>query len=63
MKKNLFWKIMTILFFLWLCLWLWNSSIVIQHAPAGSLKYNKLTGSVYKLIDTGWHRIGTETDK
>ena len=24
MKKHLFWKIMAVLFFLWLCIWLWE---------------------------------------
>ncbi len=52
MKKNLFWKIMAILFLLWLCLYLWNSSIVM---PQGALiKVNKLTGKAYTFANGEW---------
>lgn len=55
MKKHLFWKIMAVLFFLWLCLFLWSSSIVM---PQGALfKINKLTGKVYTLDDGKWERF------
>ena len=55
MKKSLFWKIMTVLFFIWLCLFLWNISIVM---PQGSLlKVNKLTGKVYMYSDYEWKRL------
>ena len=48
MKKNLFWKIMAILLFLLLCVWLWNSSIYIyQPKLEVMMKHNKLTGAVY----------------
>ncbi len=48
MKKIQFWKVMAILFFLWLCVWLWNSSIYIyQTKPSVMVKHNKLTGAVY----------------
>ncbi len=52
MKKNLFWKIMAVLFFIWLCLFLWNSSIVM---PQGTFfRVNKLTGKVYMFDNGRW---------
>jgi len=59
MRKNLFWKIMALIFLAWLFLWLWNSSIVIiKTGDSPSIKYNKLTGKVYKFTSSGWERIG-----
>lgn len=46
MKKNLFWKVMAVLFFLWLCVWLWNSSIFIYQKDLASVRHNKLTGTI-----------------
>jgi len=57
MKKDLFWKIMAILFYLWLCLFLWSESIVI---PQGTFfKVNKLTGKVYDYSESSgkWGRF------
>jgi len=60
MKKNLFWKVMAVLFFLWLCVWMWNSSIYISR-PAGEtvVKINKLTGTFYVWggDGVGWQRL------
>jgi len=56
MEKDLFWKIMAILFLLWLCLFLWSDSIVM---PQGALiKVNKLTGKVYMYSEGSgkWRR-------
>ncbi|MFW9851832.1 MAG: hypothetical protein ACFFDS_02730 [Candidatus Thorarchaeota archaeon] len=45
MKKDLFWKIMAVLFFIWLCLWLWSSLIVVStYGGTVPVKVNKLTG-------------------
>ena len=55
MKKDLFWKIMAIIFLCWLFLWLWNSSIVIYKlSDAYSMKFNKITGKVDYLTKEGW---------
>ncbi len=64
MKKNLFWKIMAILFFLWLCVWLWNSSIYISH-PSGSIpmKFNKLTGTAWILTEHNWQKFNEEMEE
>jgi hypothetical protein len=51
MKKQFFWKIMSVLFFIWLCFWLWSQIIVIDKYTVGKgeciFKYNKLTGDTY----------------
>jgi len=52
MKKHIFWKILAVLFFIWLCLFLWKSSIEINFA--GNIKTNKLTGKTYYLTNDGW---------
>lgn len=59
MKKNLFWKVISILFLIWLFLWLWNRSIIIIPLLEGKviIKTNKLTGRSYRLIrHKGWVR-------
>jgi len=48
MKKNLFWKILAIIFLLWMFLWLWNNLTYLCTPNAYIIvKVNKLTGKVY----------------
>ena len=67
MKKNLFWKGISILFLIWLFLWLWNSSIVVIPIGEGRaiIKTNKLTGQLYffsvRNKFDGWLRIDKTT--
>lgn len=67
MKKDLFWKIMAVLFFIWLCLWLWNSSNYITkysvQAYTVLFRINKITGRTYTCrfsadrSEKGWIEI------
>lgn len=51
MKKDLFWKVMAVLFFIWLCVWLWsNSNAFIKFQWEGGIvmyKINKFTNAIY----------------
>jgi len=61
MKRNdLFWKIIVIVFLLWLFLFLWSNSIYIE-ITAGQcvIKINKFTGKLYYSYigdEKGWQR-------
>jgi len=53
MKKDLFWRIMAVLLFVWLCVWFWSQNINVYDYPAETgiggvafIKMNKITGSV-----------------
>ena len=48
------------LFFIWLCLLLWRSSIEINFA--GNIKTNKLTGRTYYLSNEGWIEYKTKKE-
>jgi hypothetical protein len=54
-NKNIFWKIISVIFLVWLFLYLWNSSIYIYHLETGRVlvKTNKLTGNTYYKIIWG----------
>jgi len=54
MKKDLFWKIIALLFILWLFLWL-GSNLYFYNSAV--LKVNKITGEVY-IYDSGtWIKL------
>ena len=55
MKKDLFWKIMTILFFLWICLWLRKESISFTTGQ-GIHRFNRITGSHHAATTKGWEK-------
>ena len=63
MKKDLFWKVMAVLFFIWLCAWLWSNSIIVANitGEGRAFKTNKLTGSVYLLKGGGWAKLPLES--
>jgi len=57
-NKQIFWKLLAVLFLIWLYLYLWVSSIDIYRLrESPSIKYNRLTDRVYKLTKKGWQRI------
>lgn len=53
MNKDLFWKVLAIIFLCWLFLSLWNSTVHIE----GRLKINKITGNAYVLSDGEWKKL------
>lgn len=63
MKKDLFWKVMAVFFFIWLCVWLWSNIIVVMNVGSNNVafKTNKLTGSTYFLRGDGWEKRPLES--
>lgn len=64
MKKSLFWEIIAVVFIIWLFLFLWNSSIVIDKLELKGLnvtiKINKITGRIDLLTLKGWKPFPSE---
>lgn len=62
MKKDLFWKIVVVIFLVLMAIWVWSKSIIIiPSQPKGFTvelyKVNKLTGSVYSFdFSEGYRR-------
>ena len=55
MKKDLFWKIMAIIFLVLFFLYIWSNSIIIEIIKEyQSMKFNKITGEVQYLTREGW---------
>jgi len=51
-KGNLFWKIIAILFLIWLYLFLWGDRYFYH--PGSFIRFNKFTGNVTELYDGKW---------
>lgn len=66
MKKSLFWEIIAVFFIIWLFLFLWNSSIVIDKFELKGLdvtiKINKITGRIDLLTLKGWTTLPSKKD-
>lgn len=59
--KDLFWKIMAVIFILWLFLILFVSSIHVERVSNSVFKVNKITGKAYLLSkSSGWREIKPE---
>ena len=61
MKKDLFWKIIAIIFLFLFSLYIWTNSIYIYRVKLKHIvKVNKITGRVYYLkipSEKGWKRM------
>lgn len=55
--KDKFWKIMAIIFLLWLFLCLWNSTIQVDFIKTKLVKINKLTGQVWYFKEDVWKKV------